>query len=160
MVDGAQIWSPIQGNELRFAVNTNWDVFEYPPAKSYFLRVDNAWLVAASIEGPWKAAGKLPDSFTRLPDDDNWTEVKSVLRAKPNALRGLPVVFTSTVPAELILLKGAPVYTAVAGTNLSWVTNTDSDLFRLGQDGPVFYLVSGRWFSAPQFTGPWTFATP
>jgi hypothetical protein len=24
----------------------------------------------------------------------------------------------------------------------------------------VYFLVSGRWFSAPDFTGPWTFATP
>ena len=26
-VDGDPIWSPIQGNDLQFAVNTNWDLF-------------------------------------------------------------------------------------------------------------------------------------
>ena len=26
--------------------------------------------------------------------------------------------------------------------------------------GAVYFLVSGRWFSAPDFSGPWTFATP
>jgi hypothetical protein len=66
----------------------------------------------------------------------------------------------STVPAELILLRGAPVYSAVARTRLFWVNNTDSDVFRLGQSGTLYYLVSGRWFSAPDFNGPWTFATP
>ena len=30
----------------------------------------------------------------------------------------------------------------------------------MGKTGPVYYLVAGRWFSAPDFTGPWTFATP
>ena len=30
----------------------------------------------------------------------------------------------------------------------------------MGQTGAVYYLVAGRWFSAPEFTGPWTFATP
>ena len=30
----------------------------------------------------------------------------------------------------------------------------------MGQTGAVYYLVAGRWFSAPDFTGPWTFATP
>jgi hypothetical protein len=30
----------------------------------------------------------------------------------------------------------------------------------MGKDGPVYYLVTGRWFSSPDFTGPWTFATP
>ena len=33
-------------------------------------------------------------------------------------------------------------------------------MFRLGPTGAVYYLVAGRWFSAPDFTGPWTFATP
>ena len=30
----------------------------------------------------------------------------------------------------------------------------------MGKTGAVYYLVAGRWFSAPDFTGPWTFATP
>ena len=48
----------------------------------------------------------------------------------------------------------------MTGTKLLWVSNTESDVFRLEKTGPVYYLVSGRWFSAPDFTGPWTFATP
>ena len=40
------------------------------------------------------------------------------------------------------------------------MNNTESDVFRLGKTGPVYFLVTGRWFSAPDFTGPWTFATP
>ena len=48
----------------------------------------------------------------------------------------------------------------MTGTRLLWVSNTESDVFRLGKDGPVYFLVSGRWFTAPGFTGPWTFATP
>ena len=72
-----------------------------------------------------------------------------------------PTVFVSTAPAELILVTGAPNYLLVDGTtDLLWVQNTVSDVFRLGRTGPVYYLVSGRWFSAPDFTGPWTFATP
>jgi hypothetical protein len=30
----------------------------------------------------------------------------------------------------------------------------------MGTTGAVYYLVAGRWFSAPGFNGPWTFATP
>src|SRR5262249_18099819 len=30
---------------------------------------------------------------------------------------------------------------------------------RMGTSGPVYFLVSGRWFSAPDFKGPWTFAS-
>ena len=32
--------------------------------------------------GPWKAAGKLPDSFAKLPADGNWTEVKAAIPGK------------------------------------------------------------------------------
>ncbi len=46
------------------------------------------------------------------------------------------------------------------GTRLLWVANTDSDVFRLGKTGPVYFLISGRWFTAAGFEGPWTFATP
>ena len=156
--DGEPIWSPIEGNDLRFAVNTNWDVFEHSPSGNYYLRLNDGWMASPAIRGPWSRTGRLPDSFGRLPDDGNWTEVKAA--AKNTSKTAPPAVFVSTVPGELILLNGAPQYAAIANTNLLWVSNTESDVFRLRQDGPIFYLVSGRWFSAPQFKGPWTFATP
>ena len=40
-----------------------------------------------------------------------------------------------------------------------WVSNSESDVFRVGKTGLIYYLVAGRWFSAQDFTGPWTFAT-
>jgi len=76
------------------------------------------------------------------------------------ALSSVPKVFVSTKPAELILVNGAPTYLLVTDTKLLWVSNSESDVFRLGKGGPVYFLVSGRWFSAPDFSGPWTFATP
>jgi hypothetical protein len=60
----------------------------------------------------------------------------------------------------MILLDGRPVYKPVEGTSLTWVSNTESDVFRVGGTGAVYYLVSGRWFTSPGFEGPWTFATP
>jgi hypothetical protein len=157
-LDGDPIWSPT-ADGLRFAVNTNWDLFEHMPSSSYVLRIGTTWMKASRIGGPWAAAGKLPDSFSRLPADDSWKDARAAL--PPRAPGGpTPIVFVSTKPAELILLRGKPVYAVVPGTGLLWVSNTDSDIFRAGKTGPVYYLVSGRWFTAPDFKGPWTFATP
>jgi hypothetical protein len=158
-LDGDAIWSPIQNNDLRYAVNTNWDLFEHPPTKTFYLRHEKVWLQAPAIAGPWTGAATLPASFSKLPADENWKEVKSVLPAKAAPASALPQVFTSTAPAELILLRGEPQYSPVTGTKLLWVRNTESDVFRLGQTGAVYYLVAGRWFSSPGFTGPWTFAS-
>ena len=52
-------------------------------------------------------------------------------------------MFASSRPAELILLRGAPVYQHVTGTILQWVSNTESDVFRVGQSGLIYYLVVG-----------------
>jgi hypothetical protein len=159
-VDGEPIWSPIKENDLKYAVNTNWDLFQYEPTKTLYLRSDASWLKATDIKGPWTPAGTLPDSFKKLPPDDNWKDVKAALPGKPIAATAVPKVFVSQQPGELILLTGEPVYSPVQGTGLMWVSNTESDVFRMGRTGSVYYLVTGRWFSAPDFTGPWTFATP
>lgn len=160
-LDSEPIWSPIQGNDLRFAVNTNWDLFEYAPTHTYYVRNVDTWLKAPSVAGPWTYAGFLPDSFFKLPGDLNWNEVKGALPGKRIAASDAPTVFVTTTPAELMLVRGEPKYVPVSATSsLLWVSNTDSDVFRMGRTGPVYYLVAGRWFSAPDFTGPWTFATP
>jgi hypothetical protein len=160
-IDGDPIWSPIAGNDLKYAINTNWDLFEHGPTKTYYLRDDAFWLKTSSLhDGAWTAAGKLPDSFAKLPADENWKDVRAALPGKTPSAKALPRVFVSTKPAELILLTGEPSYLLVPGTTLLWVINTESDVFRFGKGGPVYYLVAGRWFSAPDFSGPWTFATP
>jgi hypothetical protein len=159
-IDGDPIWSPIKDNDLKFAVNTNWDLFLHGPGNTYYLRHDSGWLKAAAVDGPWTPAGPLPASFQKLPADANWNDVRAALPGKAIAAAAVPKVFVSLKPAELILLTGAPKYVPVQGTGLVWVSNTESDVFRLGTTGPVYYLVTGRWFAAPDFTGPWTFATP
>jgi hypothetical protein len=159
-IDGDPIWSPIMGNDLKFAVNTNWDLFQLAPKNELYVRYEKSWLTAADIKGPWTLVKKLPDAFKSIPADSNWTEVKAAVPAKSLKEAEVPKVFVSTVPAEMISLEGTmPKYTAVAGTKLFWVSNTEGDVFRMGQTGLVYFLVSGRWFSAPDFTGPWTFAT-
>jgi hypothetical protein len=159
-IDGDPIMSPIKENDLKFAVNTNWDLFQHGPSNTYYLLNDGAWLKAADLKGPWKPAGTLPGSFKKLPADDNWKDVKAALPGKPIAANAVPTILVTLKPGELILLTGEPKYQAVTGTQLLWVSNSDSDLFRLGRTGTVYYLVAGRWFSAPDFNGPWTFATP
>ncbi|MFO7692990.1 MAG: hypothetical protein R6V57_07905 [Vicinamibacterales bacterium] len=160
-IDGEPIWSPIKENDLKFLVNTNWDLFSHEPTKTFYLLHDGAWLTTADVKGTWSQAGKLPESFSKLPADENWKETRAAVPGKKLAANKVPKVFVSTTPAEMILLTGAPNYVLVNGTqNLLWVSNTEADVFRMGKTGPVYYLVSGRWFSAPDLTGPWTFATP
>jgi hypothetical protein len=160
-IDGDPIWSPIKDNDLKYAVNTNWDLFQLGTTKAYYLMDNGSWLTTMDLQGTWTPAGKLPESFAKLPADDNWKEVKAALPGKKLDAKKAPRVFVSTAPAEMILTTGEPNYVLVNGTkDLLWVSNTENDVFRMGKTGPVYFLVAGRWFSAPDFKGPWTFATP
>lgn len=159
-IDGPTVWNPIKNLDLEYAVNTNWDLFRYTPSNTLYLLNGKTWLQAPAVEGPWSPAGKLPPSFKKLPEDGNFTDVKPNVPGKSVSEKSMPTVFFSSGAAELVLFTGQPVYQAVPGTSLFWLSNTESDIFRLGKTGAFYYLVAGRWFSAADLAGPWTFATP
>ena len=116
VLDGEPIWSPIKENDLKYAVNTNWDLFQYVPTNTYYLRNNDTWLKTSDIKGAWAPAGTLPDSFKKLPAEDNWKDVLANLPGKPLQKSAVPKVFVSFLPAELILLTGEPSYLLVGGT--------------------------------------------
>jgi hypothetical protein len=161
-LDGDVIWGSIKDVDLKFAVNTNWDLFEHTPTATLYLRHNESWLTAKAVAGPWTAVTtNLPDSFKKLPADDNWKDVRTAVPGKKLNAKNTPKVFVSTEAAELILLEGQPSYLVVEGApTLMWVNNTESDLFRAGRSGDFYYLVAGRWFKSASLEGPWTFATP
>ena len=64
-VDGDPIWSPIKENDLKYAVNTNWDLFQHVPTSTFYLRHDVSWLKAADVKGPWSAAFNQLTSWRR-----------------------------------------------------------------------------------------------
>jgi hypothetical protein len=160
-IDGSPVWHPIERLGLQYALNTNWDLFRDAAGGKYYLRNAKSWLVASNVLGPWSRSTTLPPAFNSLPVSVRWEAAKAAVPPSPASTGTTPIVFVSRQPAELIAFTGEPIYRRVPGTaRLNWVTNTDSDVFREGPTGAVYYLVSGRWFTAPDFTGPWTFATP
>ena len=157
--DGEPVLAPLAGTSLSFAVNTNWDVFSDSSTRTWYLLNNGGWLAAPDPKGPWMPAGKLPPSFAALPADANFADVKKQIPGRPIAAKDVPTIFVSTKPATIIVTNGPPQYVAIPGTSLQYATNTDAALFRDTSGGRVYYLVSGRWFSAASLDGPWTFAT-
>ena len=151
MTDGEPLFAPLPDTKLQYVVNTNWDLFRYKE-KEWYLRDDNRWLKNKELSGEWEYDSRLPGDFKKLPDDDNWNEVKAAVPpAKGDD--NVPTVFVSDRPAELIVTDGTPNYRWVGGAGLEYITDTESDLFRYDQK--FYYLVSGRWFSAIVLRGPW-----
>jgi hypothetical protein len=164
LIDGKPIWVEIEKSEVKFAVNTNWDLFFFESTSSYYLLNDDAWLKASKLEGPWSPAGKLPKGFKKtfkklLKKEENWDEVRESLPGEKIEDSDVPTVYMSEAPAELIVTGGKPRLEAIEGTELLAVTNSESDLFLHGKESRYYYLVSGRWFRADGLDGPWSFAT-
>jgi hypothetical protein len=156
--DGDPIRAPVTGTTLSVVVNTNWDVFQDPASKTWYWLNNGVWLTASDFRGPWSPVSKLPAAFSSLPND-NFAAVKKQIPGRRVTASALPTIFVSTVPAEIIVTNGPPRLTAIPGTSLRYVSNTDAPLF-VDASGRYYYLVSGRWFSSVSLDGPWTFATP
>ena len=159
MFDGEPVLAPVADTPLTVAVNTNWDVFVDGSSKSWYWLNNGAWLRAPDVKGPWAPAGALPAAFSGLPDDRNFADVRRQVPGRSLSAADMPQVFVSTTPAEIIVTQGAPQYSAIPGTQLQYVANTDAPLFRHQGNGQTYFLVSGRWFAAPGLQGPWSFAT-
>ncbi|HKM67909.1 MAG TPA: hypothetical protein VJX70_12145 [Candidatus Acidoferrum sp.] len=159
-VDGEPVLSDIPKTDLKFVVNTTWPLFFDKNNFQYYLLVNNIWMSAGDLHGPWSRVMKLSKAFDKVPaDSGKFADVKKAVPPPqvPNAI--IPQVFYAAVPAEVILFNGQPTYTAIPGTQLVYANNTDSPVFVYGATQTYYYLVAGRWFSAQSLTGPWTFAS-
>jgi len=156
IVEGDPVLNPIENTNLASVINTNWDLFQEKTTKQYYLMYSTGWLTAASLNGPWKTTQKLPPDMVKLPTGQNWDDVKKMVPPPPPS-GGVPEVFYSGRPAELLAVRGAPVYSPIQKTQLLYVANTNNDVFLHNGERQFYLLLSGRWFRGAALEGPWTF---
>ena len=152
-IDKEPVKASIDGTELEYVVNTNWNVFYYHPEERWYVLNDGVWQVNNYLSsGGWTATDKLPSDFNRLALNDNAEDVQRAIPAKlPD---NPPVPFVVSLEAtELILLEGAPRLNVIEKTGIRYVSNTDSDLFNYADQW--YFLASGRWFSNSKLEGTW-----
>ena len=158
-VDGEPVLVAIKDTKLKFVINTQWPLFLDTSKSQYYLLVGPRWLTAADLQGPWSAATKLPQDMDRLPNDPQWVDLKKVIPLSAQSTAPLPRVFYSSVPAEVILFNGRPIYAKILQTQLLYATNTDSPFFLYTPTNEYYYLAAGRWFRSKDLQGKWTFAS-
>jgi hypothetical protein len=159
-VDGEPVLSEVPKTNLKFVVNTQWPLFFDSENSSYYVPVGQQWLTTNSLNGQWSPTKKLPRDMSKVPQDKEWSALKKII--PPSAKSGgvTPAVFYSDKPAEVILFDGQPVYAKIPDTQLTYATNTDSVVFVFTPTQQFYYLTAGRWFSAMDLQGPWTYAMP
>jgi hypothetical protein len=170
LVDGMPQMGDVPGLKLRSVINTRSVILYDGGKQRYYLRVQDWWLQAKELDGPWEYANNLSDDMKKAEDTVRQNEAQSSegqhSKQQPS-LKGsgkkvefaeIPVVHVVFGPAELIEIKGEPKYSPIAGTGLEYVSNTNGNIFQLA--GRQYLLLSGRWFTSATLDGPWTFVTP
>ena len=61
-------------------------------------------------------AGQLPKQMSKVPENPNFTDLKAIHSAAARKRRHVPTVYYSATPAEIVIFKGQPEWTAIAGT--------------------------------------------
>ncbi len=152
-IDMKPVRASIEGTELDFVVNTNWNVFFHRAQELWYVLNDDVWQQNEYLsDGGWTTTVSLPSDFDSLVGDEYW---KGIQKALPlTEPREPPVPFIISLQAtELILLDGEPRLEDIVETGIGYVTNTRSDLFNYRDR---WYLqVSGRWFSNRELSGQW-----
>ena len=132
---------------LTLAMNSPSLLFRHSKTNWYYMLGWDAWLKTSDLEkGRWVTAGKLPSAFSKLPDEPLWRALKKMIPGRKLEAHDVPKVYVATEPTELIVTFGEATFQPVPGTALTYVDNTESDVFLNSKDGMYYALLAGRWF--------------
>jgi hypothetical protein len=163
-IDGAPALQPVAGNaKFQRVINTRALILQRVVEKDYFIHVFDGWVWSHSIDGPWEQPFLAASGIDAVAKQISANHLVDMLDGGPNAsprpslANGVPTIYTSTAPTELIVFKGAPDFLPIVGTSLQWATNTTSDVLLDSTSKNYYALFAGRWFSASAMASTWTF---
>ena len=166
-IDGEPRLQEVDDTKLMRVINTPYTILFETSSKNWFLFADKgSWYTASDIDGQWTVTNNVPKDVARQEPEESPEEKQAGENsAKDDESRSKqgqqeqqqPKIIVATEPTELISSTGKPEYTMIKGTDLMYVSNTDSDVLKLITTQENYVLLSGRWFSARKLTGPWKY---
>lgn len=159
-IDGEPILQPVEdGAGVMRVVNTPFTILLATDGDYFLFAAEDQWYEASSLGGPWGRATSVPGPISALapvagpdlldaPDDE------------PGPPGPAPAILVATTPTELIVTEGALEYTPISGTDLLYVTNSESDILLEIGSQRHFIVLSGRWFASSSLDGPWVHVPP
>jgi hypothetical protein len=144
-IDGEPTLERINDVPFQYIKNSMVPIIYDPSTKTYYLPNGKDWYRTRELTGSWSVTTDVPSGIRSLIKLDD-TDTRS----------GLDIVVV-TKPSELISFDGPVQWEPLPGSRLLFAKNSDYDVFKDISTQLTFVLISGRWFSASTFNGPWTF---
>ena len=155
--DGTPRLARAANSNLLRVINTPFFVALDPDARTYFLKGGAQWFAAPDPLGPFNAISGAPPAVAALADASGYQDPQQPLTS--TQAQNVEIV-TATEPTELICTDGPEQLGIIPGTNLLYFANTTSDVFVPLDTQQLFVLLSGRWYTAPGHSGPWSYVPP
>ena len=145
-------------------INTPFTIIQDSQSKQWYLNADDDhWYSAGEITGDWQLRESVPAKISALAPEPKPPEVDEEAGQQDpqsdvdNVAGPAPRVIVVTEPTELISSTGKPEFTPINGTDLLYVSNTDSDVLMDINNQEYYILLSGRWYASKSIEGPWEF---
>lgn len=154
LVDGEPILEPIENTELMAVINTPFPMVFRKADKTYYLIGKEIWYRSRNVPGRWEETSDPPADVAALEreasdDEDAESSVTADM-----------IVLGATEPTELLSVDGDPQFVPFSGNNLMYVENTDNDLLFEVDTERYYLLLSGRWYTAKELDGAWSYVPP
>jgi hypothetical protein len=155
--------SDTPGTPIQRIINTRAVILTTGENDPYYLHLLDGWVTAPTLAGPWVHADITPAGIDAVASQLAARGEADLLNGNPSTptvdllAAGIPDVYVSETPTELIVFKGQPDLVPIDGTALLRAKNTSADVFVDTDNNNYYALMAGRWYRAPELNGPWAF---
>lgn len=160
-IDGTPVIKGIPNTRYSRVINTQALIARNPSGDGYYLHVYDGWVAADALSGPWRQASA-PAGLDGVAQELAQAGRVDLLDGGPNATpqpslaNGVPAIYVTEKPSELVVFKGQPNFIGLPNTNLLWASNTAADVLVDMNTDDYYILIAGRWYRGPAVKGPWT----
>lgn len=168
LFEGEPSYKTVEGTSLKFATNTDSDIFFCSSDNKYYYLSAGRWFSSAGFSGPWTFATlNLPADFAKIPLD---SPASAILAFVPGTEQAKDAVMIAQIPTTIeadateaakkvnITYSGEPKFEPIEGTTLYYAVNTTEKVIKMSSD-QYYACYQGIWFVSNTPTGPWTTAT-
>jgi hypothetical protein len=160
-IDGEPVWRQVTGTTLERVINARPLILLDDKSGKYYVHVFDGFVEAPALTGPWTAAKALPNGASQVAQGLAKQGIVDLMTGpadkKLSLKTAVPDLIVATTPTEIIISDGAPDWAPLDGTMLLYVKNTTGNVFKDLNNQNTYVLVTGRWFQAPDFAGPWQY---
>ena len=157
-LDGEPRLTKEEDTELMRVINSPFTILFAPSQKVYYLYADiDTWYTANDIQGDWTLTQNVPAEVAARAPKMEGEPAESYQEEETDKPGPPPKVIVATEPTELISSNGKPEYTPISGTELLYMSNTDSDVLLAINDQEHYVLLAGRWYASAKLDGPWRY---